>query len=196
MMSHDANGILFLGPADSPVLKWLQRGEKVKHTCEPIGPEWFQEFNLQHLVSHGYRHILRTATLNSVPGAAVNLHISLLPWNRGADPNLWSFVEKSPKGVTIHYIDAGVDTGDIIAQRELFFDPHQETLASSYHQLQSAILELFKRHWPQIKAGTCPREPQPCGGSSHRLRDKSSLAHILEPLGWDTPVHVLEGATG
>lgn len=46
----------------------------------------------------------------------MNLHISYLPWNKGADPNFWSCIDGTPAGVTLHHIDAGVDTGDIIAQ--------------------------------------------------------------------------------
>ena len=38
------------------------------------------------------------------------MHISYLPFNRGAHPNYWSFKDNSPKGVTIHFIDNGIDT--------------------------------------------------------------------------------------
>src|SRR5690606_983365 len=68
------------------------------------------------LVSFGYRHILKDL---SVP--AVNIHISMLPWNRGADPNFWSWLDHTPKGVTVHLMDQGIDTGPIIAQREVAF---------------------------------------------------------------------------
>jgi len=40
-----------------------------------------------------------------------------------ADPNVWSFIEKTPKGVSIHYLDAGIDTGDIIAQKLVETNP-------------------------------------------------------------------------
>ena len=53
----------------------------------------------------------------------------------GQDPNLWSFIEDTPKGVTIHEIDEGIDTGDIIFQKEIVLNSN-ETLASSYEKLQ------------------------------------------------------------
>ncbi|MCL0081308.1 hypothetical protein M1N64_03665 [Peptococcaceae bacterium] len=50
--------------------------------------------------------------MDKFQGRAINLHISFLPWNRGADPNFWSFIENAPVGVSIHYLDEGIDTGD------------------------------------------------------------------------------------
>ena len=116
----------------------------------------------------------------------MNFHISLLPWNRGADPNLWSFLEDTPKGVSIHYIDDGIDTGDILAQREV---PHQreDTLRTSYDRLSETMLTLFKEVWPTLRAGMITAFPQPREGSFHRLRDKVPYEHLLTK-GWDTPV--------
>ena len=114
-----------------------------------------------------------------------------MPWNRGADPNLWSFVENTPKGVTIHHLDEGIDTGDIIAQREVTFTNTHETLATTYQRLHAEIQELFKLHWHEIKAGTSARIQQSGEGSFHLSGDKESLAHLLSD-GWDTPVSVLQ----
>jgi methionyl-tRNA formyltransferase len=121
----------------------------------------------------------------------INLHISLLPYNRGADPTLWSVLEDTPAGVTIHYIDEGVDTGDVIAQRpvELTGD---DTLATAYAKLQHAMVELFREQWPAISAGTNERAPQPPGGTAHKVADRAAVEHLLTE-GWDTPVHALRG---
>jgi len=70
---------------------------------------------------------------------AINLHPSLLPWNRGAHSNFWSFLEDTPKGVTIHIIDEGIDTGDILLQKKIKFDQSKETLRSSYGRLQQEL---------------------------------------------------------
>lgn len=70
--------------------------------------------------------------------------LNLVPF--GSDPNFWSFIEKIPKGVTIHYLDAGVDTGNIIVQERVQFNENQEMLASSYQKLHITIQQLFKRN--------------------------------------------------
>lgn len=83
-------------------------------------------------------------------GQIFNLHISLLPYNREASPNFFSFIENTSKGVTIHQIDEGLDTGPILAQNELFFDESKETFASGYEKLILEIQMLFKENWSSI----------------------------------------------
>lgn len=137
-------------------------------------------------VSYGYRHLVRGDTLDAWKDRLINLHISLLPWNRGADPNFWAARDGTPSGVSIHHIDAGIDTGDIIAQQEVPFEDG-DTLATSYARLQERMIELFRDTWPSIRAGSAPRVKQQGVGSYHRARDKDALMAQL-PRGWDTPV--------
>src|SRR5690606_31461343 len=99
-------------------------------------------------------------------------------WNRGAHPNVWSIVEGTPAGVTLHHVDDGVDTGDIIAQRRIPVEP-TDTGQSLYARLEQASVELFRDTWPAIADGTAPRTPQPAeAGSSHRARDLAQLDEI------------------
>lgn len=141
------------------------------------------------IVSFGYRSIIRQPMLGQIAGRAINIHISLLPWNRGADPNFWSWYDHTPKGVSIHYIDDGLDTGAIIVQRETDFSP-DETLRTSYVKLQAEAARLFSENWPLLR--TLPRGAQQTGlGSSHKLADKAALFANL-PFGWDTPVAFIE----
>jgi methionyl-tRNA formyltransferase len=114
-----------------------------------------------------------------------------LPWNKGADPNLWSFLENTPKGVTIHYLDEGIDTGDILAQKEVQMRD-DDTLKTSYERLSTEIEQLFEFVWPKIKNGQLKAIPQPKGGSFHRLRDKKAFEHLLTNE-WDTQVANLIG---
>ena len=64
-------------------------------------------------------YILRRELLDCFPSGCINLHTSFLPWNRGAHPNVWSIVDRTPAGATLHFIDDGIDTGEIIAQSEV-----------------------------------------------------------------------------
>lgn len=179
--------VLFLGPANSPAAEFLrEHGERVTVWTERLDQETLRRLAPDMVVSHGYRHILKPDVVSLIRDRAVNLHIAYLPWNRGADPNLWSWVEGTPKGVTIHYIDEGIDTGDIVAQRLVEFDG-QETLASSYARLQKAMLSLLRDHWLAIKTGSCQRKPQKGMGTFHRLADRRRIEHLLI-AGWDTPV--------
>lgn len=53
----------------------------------------------------------------------INTHPSYLPFNRGKYPYYWSIVDGTPFGVTIHKIDAGIDTGAILWRKEIDVDP-------------------------------------------------------------------------
>jgi methionyl-tRNA formyltransferase len=182
--------VLFLGPSDSEILTYLrEHHDDVWHSC--AHPSQLDEADTQRefLVSHGYRHILPAVFLDAFQGSAVNCHISYLPWNRGADPNLWSWLDGTPRGVTIHRLAAGIDTGDMIARRSVDFSAtfDEETLATSYRRLQAELLDVFADTWPSFVAGRCTGVRQEAGGSYHRSRDKALFAHLLD-RGWDTPV--------
>ncbi|MFN6960931.1 MAG: formyltransferase family protein, partial [Rhodocyclaceae bacterium] len=113
-----------------------------------------------------------------------------LPWNRGADPNLWSFIEDTPKGVTIHYLDEGIDTGDIVVQKQATFSEN-DTLRTSYDKLQKEIQQLFRDNWASIRQGKCGRKKQEGKGTFHLLKDRERISHLLTN-GWDTPILVLQ----
>jgi methionyl-tRNA formyltransferase len=184
--------ILYLGPERPHLVDHIRSfGDVVIQTEEILNPRPDLSDGVDLIVSYGYRHILHRKLISQFPDRIVNLHISLLPWNRGADPNVWSFLEDTPKGVTIHLIDSGVDTGPILAQTELRFK-NTETLRTSYDALSRAIEQLFIAHWRAIRIGDLAARPQVGGGTSHRSADIEPYRKYLTH-GWDTPIADLVG---
>ena len=159
--------ILFLYNKDYalPLAAWLEeQGHEVIYCSKPVAiadgepaPTAFpvSEAEYDLAVSYSYRYIISGEVIKALKGNIVNLHISMLPFNRGANPNEWSFLEGTPQGVTIHYIDEGLDKGRILAQRTVCFD-HELTLAQCYNGLHETIQELFREifayydYWPQL----------------------------------------------
>ncbi len=137
-----------------------------------------------YIVSYGYRHILPAAVIAAARHRIINLHISYLPWNRGADPNLWSWLSNTPKGVSVHRLTEQVDRGDIIA-RELIDPGPDHTLRTSYADLQLHMVELFSRVWPGVASGSETSTAQSGTGSYHRSVDKERHLAAM-PNGWDT----------
>lgn len=143
--------ILFLGYKDNKIQNFLlNEGVKLLQTDKKITLEEIKDFNPDFIVSYGYSYIIKDKILSEYKNKIINLHISYLPWNRGAYPNIWSVIDNTPKGVTIHFIDEGVDTGDILFQKQIEFD-EQETLFSSYCKLRQEIEDLFIDNWLKIK---------------------------------------------
>ncbi|OYQ63868.1 formyl transferase [Pseudanabaena sp. SR411] len=184
--------ILLLSPYREDLINFLKLDDNEVITTEEnisLSSEIIQ--GIDFVISYGYQHILKDALILLFPNKIINIHISFLPWNRGADPNLWSFLENTPKGVSIHYIDSGIDTGDVLVQEEVFFT-EDDTLKTSYYRLTSTAIELFKKHWNDIKIGSIDPKPQNKNGSFHRLKDRKKYEYLLD-RGWDTPVRNLIG---
>lgn len=144
-------------------------------------PEILEAFKALHPdigLSILFGYILRSDFLGLLPAGLVNLHPSYLPYNRGTYPNIWSIIEKTPAGVTLHYVDAGVDTGDIVAQRRVLVEPI-DTGETLYRKLERACVALFKETWPLIRSGRAPRVQQSRdAGTYHRTRDVERIDHI------------------
>lgn len=184
--------VLYLGPERSRMSQSiLVRGDEILATQEKLRKTDSFIDDIDFIVSYGYRYIVKPWLLDRFPGRAVNLHISYLPWNRGADPNLWSFLENSPKGVTIHLMDPGIDTGRILVQEQISLTK-TETLRTSFEKLSVAIEQLFERNWPLIREDKLTPMLQPSGGSEHRARERAAFEHLLDN-GWDTEVSKIAG---
>lgn len=184
--------VLWLGPSRQNLSDYLESvGDEVSIVDYPITALSDCLASIEFIVSYGYRYILKRDVLEKFRSRAINLHISLLPWNRGADPNLWSFLEDTPKGVTIHCLDEGIDTGDIIAQAHVEIY-ELDTLRTSYNRLSDSIERLFVEKWPEIRTGKTSPISQSSGGSCHYSRDRNKYEYLLQN-GWDTPVKGLIG---
>ena len=72
----------------------------------------------------------------------INTHPSYLPYCRGKNYNFWAIVDEAPFGVTLHMVDDGIDTGDIIFQKKIMYDwvDNGETLFS---KAQKEMYNLF-----------------------------------------------------
>jgi methionyl-tRNA formyltransferase len=187
--------LLFLGPEKRPQIALIDflsnDGNSIIRCEEKLNKEDITKYGYDFLISFGYRYIISKEILNYFKEKAINLHISYLPWNKGADPNLWSILENTPKGVTIHQIEEGLDTGKVVCQKEIFFDSN-ETFKSTYEMLNNAIVQLFTENWANIKNNKLKKYPQKGKGSYHRSLDKNEYMDLFID-GWDTKIKDLEG---
>lgn len=172
----------------APLRTWLAERSELAETGDPITAE--DARNADIVVSYGYRHIIRADVLAA--SRFVNLHISYLPFNRGADPNAWAHIDGTPCGVTIHQIDEGVDTGPILVQSLVEMDD-VETLALTYSRLQRSIQRLFRENWEGIRDDTIIPRPQRGAGSHHYAQEFAAIRDaLLGAEGWDVQVSTLK----
>ena len=101
---------------------------------------WLEEHGVELVVLAGYMHLLTPPFLKRFPERVINVHPSLLPAFPGGqaiDDALASGVETT--GVSIHYVDDGLDTGPLIVQEELPVEP-RDTLAERIHAVEHRLL--------------------------------------------------------
>jgi len=102
--------------------------------------DWLTLRGVDLVVLAGYMHLLTPEFLDRFPDRVVNVHPSLLPEFPGAhaiDDALAAGVATT--GVTVHYVDEGLDTGAVIRQEPVDVEP-RETLADRIHAVEHRIL--------------------------------------------------------
>jgi phosphoribosylglycinamide formyltransferase 1 len=112
--------------------------------------DWLQLRGVGLVVLAGYMHLLTSEFLERFPERIVNVHPSLLPQFPGAraiDDALAAGVDTT--GVTVHYVDEGLDTGAVIRQEPVPVEP-RATLVERIHALEHRIL-------PEVVRELCVR---------------------------------------
>lgn len=122
--------------------------------------------------------IINNALIKVPKNGFINFHPSLLPYNRGKNYNFWAIVENAPFGVTLHFVDSGVDTGDIVAQRLIPYD-WTDNGGSLYLKAQKEIMKLFYETYPKIRSLNISRQPQQKSeGSYHNSSELEPASRI------------------
>lgn len=112
------------------------------------------------LFSFYFRKLLRQPILELPRLGALNLHGSLLPDYRGRSPVNWAILHgETETGVTLHYMDAKPDHGDVVARRAVPIG-RDDTALSVTRKLAAAGRVLLRETVPRLADGSAPREPQ------------------------------------
>ena len=191
LVTFDVMDILFLtnNNLSIPLSDWLSERADVMIWQEKLALPDILEIDPDLIVSYSYRHIIKADVLAALPNKFINLHIALLPYNRGADPNAWSYLEDTPKGVSIHLTDAGIDTGPILVQKQVDIDERRETLGSSYNILQEEIQGLFRKHWDGLRDESITPVTQVGQGTFHFARQFAEIRdELMGKEGWNVPI--------
>ena len=174
--------ILFLGynSEQTSLIDKIQFHKKkwsVKQTQKKINLNTAKKFN--SIIGFGYRHIIDKDIIDNLKYPIINLHISFLPYNKGAHPNFWSFAENTPSGITIHQVDYGIDTGKIIYQKQINFELFKKkqtlTFSKTYKTLINEIENLFLINIEDIINQKFNSSEQIGKGSYHNKKDLPKL---------------------
>jgi len=110
---------------------------------------WLEEHGVELVVLAGYMHLLTEPFLRRFPERIVNVHPSLLPAFPGAHAIRDAIAAGAdPTGVTVHYVDEGVDSGPVLAQEPVPLEP-RATLEERIHAVEHRLL-------PRVVRNLCP----------------------------------------
>lgn len=122
--------------------------------------EILKKLNPDCIVVVAYGKILPEDILNLPPFGCINVHASLLPKYRGAAPIQWSVINgETESGVTTMYMDAGLDTGDMIMKKSCPIDENM-TAGQLHDKLSEMGAQLIVETLATVENGTAKREKQ------------------------------------
>jgi methionyl-tRNA formyltransferase len=140
------------------------------------------------IVVAAYGQILPLGVLESPSRACINVHASLLPRWRGAAPIQAAIAAgDSHTGITIMYVDQGLDTGDILLQEKTEIRPN-DTGGTLHDRLAEMAPELVMRSLTLIEDGTAPRISQ----DSTRATYAAKLTRDSGKIDWSQPAEIIE----
>jgi len=126
----------------------------IDYVTEPINSsvtlERMQAFNPDFLFSIYFRDIISADVLSLIKKSAVNLHPSLLPDYKGCFSAPWVLINgENLTGITYHIVNTGIDTGNIVLQKELEIKSW-DTGFSLYHRLLSLGVDQFSEMFQKV----------------------------------------------
>ncbi len=151
----------------TPVKVWSQN-----HQLEVLQPEKVNRKDFLEviykiapdiLVVAGYGQILRSSLLEMAPLGCINVHASLLPRYRGADPIRWAILNGEEKtGVSIMLMDEGIDSGPILATHEVVIEDSDNsyTLENKLGKIGGELLVKILPDWIEGKIKPVPQSTE------------------------------------
>ncbi len=131
--------------------------------------------------------ILRAPLIRLPARGVLNIHSSILPSYRGVFAEFWQVLNDGLEaaGVTVHFVDEGVDTGDVVLQKHTPAEPGVDPYRLSCRNVSTA-LEIYPEAALQVLAGVAQRYPQgPSQQPTFRARDRTfeKRLELLRKLG-------------
>lgn len=144
----------------------------------PEAVEELKKYEADVFVVAAFGQILSKEILDMPKYGCLNIHASLLPKYRGSSPIQWTVINGEEKtGVTIMQMNEGVDTGDILYQKEMLLDK-KETGESLFDKLAVLGAEAIVEALPLLEAGALTPIPQKEEEATHTVMLNKSMGRV------------------
>ncbi|CAM3891424.1 methionyl-tRNA formyltransferase [Vibrio aquimaris] len=148
--------VAFITPrfdTQDPVLKdWSERLNVPYILHENVNSKEYIEhvssLNADLFISMSFNQILKKEIINIPPMGFINCHAGDLPYYRGRNPLNWVLINDEPSyGITVHMVDEGIDTGDIVLKRSFEItdsDTYKTLLESAIFNCSKVLIESIE----------------------------------------------------
>ena len=157
------------------------RGIKCKRRTNDRQPDFISELkksNIDIVLLLWWPDIIRKEAIEAVNIGWINQHTSYLPFSQGMHPWYWTRIEGNGAGATLHFIDEGIDTGDVLFQHEIEIDA-TDTGESLYKKLILCVFDLYKKSFPFIaRLEFHPRSQPKAQGTFHLAKEIEEHSRI------------------
>ena len=138
-------------------LKYSAPLYKISDVSVPLDTRRIREIQPDIIFCIGWPQIIKGEILKIPQYGCVGIHPTLLPERRGGAPINWCLIDGlSKSGVTLFYFSEGVDSGDIITQRE-YEITIKDTAGTVLSKTTDIAMELVREYYPLLEKGTAPR---------------------------------------
>lgn len=128
------------------VFQFIPKNFENKQAFEKVILEQLQDLNVEWIFLAGYMRLIGETLLEAYEGRIVNIHPSLLPSFPGKDAIEQAYeANVKVSGITIHFVDAGMDTGPIIAQAPIYIET-----SDTVEDVRTKIQEVEHRLYPEV----------------------------------------------
>ena len=122
--------------------------------------------------------IISEELINKAKFGFINTHPSFLPFSRGKHYNFWTLVEGTKFGVTLHYVNKGIDSGDIIYQRKIDYS-WLDNGESLFNKAKNEMIDVFKEFYPLYRKDKLTVKKQNVKeGSYHNSSEMKKISEL------------------
>jgi methionyl-tRNA formyltransferase len=132
-----------------------------------------KEINPDIIISAYYRKIFPKTLFDASKLGVINIHPSLLPYYRGPVPTAWAIINNEKEfGITIHQVDAGIDTGDILVQKKYDIDEDETGYELYLRAMEKGAKLLIDNFDDIIHNKNKPKKQSPGGSYFGKLNSR------------------------
>ena len=137
---------------------------------EPSVIEKIKSYHPEAIFVISWSQLIPEVILEIPPKGVIGLHYSLLPKRRGGAPLNWAIIDGLNKsGITLYYMDRGIDSGDVIAQKK-FSIGYEDNVNGLLEKIKKIAPFLVLKYFNRIIKGDAPRLKQSARFSTYTRR--------------------------